>query len=66
MIRDQVIEKFTSHRLRRKLPERADVKLYDVIKLAQTMEFPDKQADVIEQRNSENRGSKSWCSCKQS
>ena len=39
MIRDQVIEKCTSHRLCRKLLERADVKLDDVIKLAQTMEF---------------------------
>ena len=52
MIRDQVIEKCTSHRLRRKLLERADVKLDDVIKLAQTMEFSDKQADAIEQGSS--------------
>ena len=50
MIRDQVIEKCTSHRLCRKLLERADVKLDDVIKLAQTMEFADKQA--IEQGSS--------------
>ena len=47
MIRDQVIEKCTSHRLRRKLLERADVKL-DVIKLAQTIEFADEQADAFE------------------
>ena len=47
MIHDQVIEKCTSHRLRRKLLERADVKL-DVIKLAQTIEFADEQADAFE------------------
>ena len=35
-----------------KLLERADVKLDDVIKLAQTMEFSDKQADAIEQGSS--------------
>jgi gamma-glutamyl:cysteine ligase YbdK (ATP-grasp superfamily) len=41
-IRDQVIEKCASQRLRRKLLERDDVKLDDVIKLAQTMAFADK------------------------
>ena len=55
MIRNHVIEKCTSHRLRRKLLERADLELYDVIKLAQTMElssYADKQADAIEQGSS--------------
>lgn len=34
--------------------ERADVKLDNLIKLAQTMEFTDRQAGVIEQGCSEN------------
>ena len=47
MIRDQVIEKCTSHRHCRKLVAGADVKLDDMIKLAQVMKFADKQIDAI-------------------
>ena len=49
MICDQVIEKCTSNRLRRKQLEQADVKMDDLIKLALTIQFSDKQADAIEQ-----------------
>lgn len=61
MIRDQVIEKCISHRLRRKLLEIKDLTLEKLRQTAQAMEFADYQAQVMEgkdpQQSSENQTS---------
>lgn len=48
MIRDQVIEKCSSHRLRRKLLERTNVTLQQVRQIALSIETSEKQATTIE------------------
>lgn len=61
MIRDHVIEKCISHGLRRKLLEIKNLTLEKLRQTAQAMEFADKQAQVMEgkdsQQSSENHAS---------
>ena len=53
MIRDQVLEKCSSHRLRRKLLEMRDLTLDLLRRTAQTIEFSEKQALMMEGKESQ-------------